>query len=157
MHPASPSGPMTPLTTSPLGARPPASKRQIRQHDRVGSSGGMRSTRQSRARAPHWSRRAILELHPVQAVEQALGILLIASLARIVGAQGHAAHAGKLLGRNLGILLVIKLFPEILVEAAAVHLGLGHDRGGHWAGKRGKRNGSDGKALHDSFSLSSGA
>src|SRR5262249_48328426 len=79
-----------------------------------------------------------------------LGILLIASLARIVGAQGHAAHAGKLLGRNLGIFLVIKLLPEILVEPAAVHLGLGHDRGGHWAGKRGKRNGSDGKALHDS-------
>src|SRR5690349_5864971 len=73
------------------------------------------------------------ERHPVQTVEQGPGILLVTGLARIVRAQRHAAHTGQLLGRNLGILLAIELLPEVLVEPAAIHLGLRRRRAGHHA------------------------
>src|SRR5262245_6642151 len=73
------------------------------------------------------------ERHLAQTVEQGLGILLVTGLARVVGAQGHAAHASELLGRDLGILLAVELLPEILVEPAAIHLGLRRRRSGHHA------------------------
>ena len=44
--------------------------------------------------------------HLAQTIEQGFRILLVTSLARIVGAQRQAAHAGQLLGRDLGILLL---------------------------------------------------
>src|SRR5690348_12971728 len=120
------------------------------QQGPVGSPGGRRAHACRALARPALVATAlgILELHPVQAVEQGPGILLIAGLARIVGAQGQAAYTGELLGRDLGILLAVELLPEILIEPAAVHLGLSHNGGGHWARKRRKRNGSDGKALH---------
>src|SRR5262245_2719358 len=73
------------------------------------------------------------ERHLAQTVEQGLGILLVTGLARVVGAQGHAAHASELLGRDLGILLAVELLPEILVEPAAIHLGLRRRRSGQHA------------------------
>src|SRR4029079_5560067 len=61
-----------------------------------------------------------LELHLVEALGQGAGVLVVAGLARIVRAQRHAAHAGQLLGRNLGILLALELVPEALVRLAAI-------------------------------------
>src|SRR5262245_44932617 len=73
------------------------------------------------------------ELHSAQTVEQRPGVLLVTGLTRVVGAQGHAADAGQLLSRNLGILLAVELLPEILVQPAAIHLGLRCRRSGHHA------------------------
>src|SRR2546429_9300222 len=79
-----------------------------------------------------------LELHPVESFEQGLGVLLIASLARVVGAQSHAAHAGQLLRRDLGILITLELVPEALVGLAAIHLALGDRSRGREHGKGNK-------------------
>src|SRR5215831_2534831 len=64
-----------------------------------------------------------LEVDPLQPTEQAVGVQLITGLARIIGAQRHAAHAGQLLGRNPGIFLAVELAPEALVERATIHRG----------------------------------
>src|SRR5512132_1134436 len=74
------------------------------------------------ARTPAREAAGRSELHLVETVEQGLGVLVVAGLARIVGAQRHAAHAGKLLGVDLRILLFLELVPEALVGLAAVHL-----------------------------------
>src|SRR5262245_32919409 len=81
-------------------------------------------------------RSALSEFHLVEALEQSPGILVVAGLARIVGAQCHAAHAGQLLGRDLGILLALELVPEALVGLAAVQFALGRHGAGHQAEHR---------------------
>src|SRR5439155_7936215 len=73
------------------------------------------------------------ELHLFETLEQGLGVLLVASLARVVGAQRHAAHAGQLLRRDLGIFVALELVPEALVRLAAIHLALGRHSPGHHA------------------------
>src|SRR6476659_906192 len=88
------------------------------------------------------------ELQLVQPVEQGLGVLLVTGLARIVGAERETAHTGELLSRNLGELLAVHLLPEILVQPAAVHLGLGQDWRGQRAGERGEGNNCDCEAFH---------
>src|SRR5712671_5095989 len=100
-----------------------------------------------------------LERHLVQPLEQRLGVQLVAGLARVVGAQGHAAHACQLLSGNLGILLAVELLPEILVQPAAIHLGLRQRRNGRQTGCCDNRKGKNGtcKTLHVGISLSSAA
>src|SRR5205823_4525867 len=61
-----------------------------------------------------WMPAGDLELHLFETLEQGLGVLLVAGLARVVGAQRHAAHAGQLLRRDLGILIALELVPEAL-------------------------------------------
>src|SRR5262245_17912054 len=97
-----------------------------------------------------------LELHPAQTVEQGFGILLVASLASVVGAQGHTAYASELLGRNLGILLTVELLPEILVQPAAIHLRLRHRGSGRQTGRGDNGESKNGtcKTLHIGVSLS---
>src|SRR5262245_46166448 len=101
----------------------------------------------------------MLERHLAQTIKQGLGILLVTGLARIVGAQSQAAHAGELLGGDLGILLAVKLLPEILVKSAAIHLGLRHHGDGHQTGCGDDAKGKNGtcKALHVGVSLSTAA
>src|SRR5262249_46142146 len=102
----------------------------------------------SRRRSGRMPRRSgSSELHRVQLVEQGLGVELVTGLARVVGAKGETAHAGKLLSRNLGILLAVHLLPEVLVETAAVHLGLRRRGSGHQA----ERNKADDRRPNHEF------
>src|SRR4051812_28704322 len=73
------------------------------------------------------------ELHAAQLVEQGLGVELVAGLARVVRAKRQPAHASELLSRDLGVLLAIHLLPEVLIEPAAIHLGLRRRGSGHQA------------------------
>src|SRR6185503_17766893 len=70
------------------------------QKTRMGSPGSGEPTHALSRRLEDSSQRCS-ELHLVELLEQSLGIELVAGLARIVGAQGHAAHASQLLGVDL--------------------------------------------------------
>src|SRR5688572_15671810 len=76
----------------------------------------------ARAFAPGGDTSLLGQAH--QPLEQPLGILHIAGLARIVDAQRPAAEDDQLLGRYLGIGLALELLPKILVGPAAIEIGL---------------------------------
>jgi len=77
-------------------------------------------------RTPVEKSASALELHPVEAVEQSAGVLVVTSL--VVGAQKPSAHASELLARDLCILLTLELVPKALVGLTAIQLALGERR-----------------------------
>jgi hypothetical protein len=54
-------------------------------------------------------------------MEQGVGIHIVARLARIVGAQRHAADTRGLFSWDIGKPLATELHPEIFVKPAAIH------------------------------------
>ena len=117
----------------------------------VGSPGTEEPTQTSNANS---TAAGALELHLVETLEQGASVLVVASLTCVVGAKRHTAHAGQLLGRDLGILLALDLVPEALVGLAAVQLALGDRSRG---GEHGKGNKGRCETFHSQVSLSSAA
>jgi hypothetical protein len=65
--------------------------------------------------------RTTLEPHSLEPMEQGVRVGIIARLARIVGAQRHAADTRDLFSWDIGKPLATELHPEILVKPAAIH------------------------------------